>query len=267
MATQTLTALFDRYKDAAETVRRLEAAGVPHGDISLVSNDASHSQYYGAIPGDADPMPDGHVTATGTGASLGTLLGGGAGLLAGLGLLAIPGLGPVVAVGWLASTLVGAGVGAAAGGLVGSLTDIGVNEADAHAYAEGINRGGTLLTVRAEPDLAARIGEILDHDEAVSMPDRESRWRESGWEGRYVGKSAVTGAPVFTDPTMLSPGLPVGDVSRSAEAPSLGSVTPDNSLDLHSGPAGTPLPIIPAPDQPVGRASERRDRVRIYDQP
>ena len=44
MATQTLTALFDRYEDAAETVRRLEAAGVPHADISLVSNDAAHGQ-------------------------------------------------------------------------------------------------------------------------------------------------------------------------------------------------------------------------------
>ena len=149
MATQTVTALFDLYEEAADAVRRIEAAGVPHDAISLLSNDASHSQYYGAVPGDADPMPDGQVGGAGAGASLGTLLGGGAGLLAGLGLLAIPGLGPVVAAGWLAATLVGAGVGAAAGGLVGSLTDIGVSETDAHVYAEGIHRGGTLLTVKA----------------------------------------------------------------------------------------------------------------------
>ena len=89
---------------------------------------------------------NGDNTGTATGASLGTVLGGGAGLLAGLGMLAIPGLGPVVAAGWLASTLVGAGVGAAAGGVVGALTDAGVSHEDAHAYAEGINRGGTLVT-------------------------------------------------------------------------------------------------------------------------
>ncbi|MGI4796984.1 MAG: hypothetical protein ACRYG8_23625, partial [Janthinobacterium lividum] len=180
MATQTLTALFDRYEDAADTVRRLEAAGVAHADISLVSNDASHSQYYGAVPGDAAPLHDTQVSGTGTGASFGTLLGGGAGLLAGLGMLAIPGLGPVVAAGWLAATLVGAGVGAAAGGLVGSLTDIGVNEADAHAYAEGIQRGGTLLTVKAEPGMVDRVSALLDHDAAVHMSDRETAWRGEG---------------------------------------------------------------------------------------
>ncbi len=210
MATQTVTALFDRYEAAAEAVRRIEAAGVPHDAISLLSNDASHSQYYGAIPGDADPMPDGQVSGAGAGASLGTLLGGGAGLLAGLGMLAIPGLGPVVAAGWLVAALVGAGVGAAAGGLVGSLTDIGVSETDAHAYAEGIHRGGTLLTVKGEPDVARRVGELLDRDSAVPMAEREGAWRVAGWSGRYVGNSAVTGAPVFSDPTMLGGGVPGG---------------------------------------------------------
>ncbi len=266
MTSQTLTALFDRYEDAAETVRRLETAGVPHADISLVSNDASHSQYYGAIPGDADPMPDGHVNATGTGASLGTLLGGGAGLLAGLGLLAIPGLGPVVAVGWLAATLVGAGVGAAAGGLVGSLTDIGVSEEDAHAYAEGIHRGGTLLTVRTDPSLAGQVGEILNHDDAISMTDRETMWRESGWEGRYVGKGAITGAPVFSDPTMLSPGIPPDDEVRAAAVPVLGAVTPD-SLDLKAVPEPRTLTTPGTSDRPLEAATDRQNRVRTYDRP
>ena len=82
-------------------------AGIPHDNISIVSNDAENNGKYNDHPG------------TGAGATFGTVVGGGAGLLAGLGLLAIPGLGPVVAAGWLASTLVGAGVGAAAGGLVG----------------------------------------------------------------------------------------------------------------------------------------------------
>ncbi|WP_207210229.1 hypothetical protein [Lichenibacterium ramalinae] len=274
MATQTLTALFDRYDDAAAAVRRLEEAGVPHAHISLVSNDAAHSQYYGAVPGDADPMPDAPVSGTGAGASLGTLLGGGAGLLAGLGLLAIPGLGPVVAAGWLAATLVGAGVGAAAGGLVGSLTDIGVSEDDAHAYAEGIQRGGTLLTVKADPAMADRISDILDHDSAVDLAERSGTWRGQGWDGSYAGRGTVTGEAVFTDPTMLAPGAPAG-ATPAIDAPAAGSrvgnglaaglerdgavVPPD---DLGRGPRPVP-PRTAAPDA----TREVRSRVRIYDQP
>ena len=71
-------------------------------------------------------------------------------------MLAIPGLGPVVAAGWLASTLVGAGIGAAAGGLTGSLTDVGVSHEDAYAYAEGVRRGGypRYGQGRRKPDLS-----------------------------------------------------------------------------------------------------------------
>ena len=255
MATRTLTALFDRYEDAAGTVRRLEASGVSHDDISLVSNDASHSQYYGAVPGDAEPMSDVHHAGTNAGASLGTLVGGAAGLLAGLGMLAIPGLGPVVAAGWLASTLLGAGIGAAAGGVVGSLTDVGVSETDAHAYAEGVHRGGTLLTVKAEADAVDRVSAILAHDTAVPMSEREGTWRDGGWDGRYIGRGAVTGRPVFTDPTMLSPtpGTPsaMAPDLAGADVPTTGAVIPD---------ADTLPPDGAGP-------SVRRGRVRIYDQP
>ena len=91
MTTRTATALYHSYASAADAVGKLEAAGIPHDDISIVSNDEANRGKYGDHP------------ATGTGASLGTVVGGGAGLLAGLGMLAIPGLGPVVAAGWLAS--------------------------------------------------------------------------------------------------------------------------------------------------------------------
>jgi hypothetical protein len=65
-------------------------------------------------------------------------VGGAVGLLAGLGLLAIPGIGPVVAAGWLVSTAAGAAAGGATGGLIGALTQAGVSEEDAHVYAEGV---------------------------------------------------------------------------------------------------------------------------------
>jgi hypothetical protein len=177
--TRTITAMFDRYSDAATAVSRLEAAGVPHSEISIVSNDATQRDAHGTDHPDAK-------TGTGTGASIGTVLGGGAGLLAGLGLLAIPGLGPVVAAGWLASTLVGAGVGAAAGGAVGALTGAGIDEAHAHSYAEGIRRGGTLVTVRTEDSRVAAVTDILDDEGTVDMAEREATWRKEGWSGTYT---------------------------------------------------------------------------------
>ncbi len=262
MPTQTLTAMFDRYEDAVETLRRLEAAGIPHDAVSLVSNDAAHSQYYGAVPGDAEPMPDTPVSGTGTGASLGTLLGGGAGLLAGLGLLAVPGLGPVVAAGWLTATLVGAGVGAAAGGLVGSLTEIGVSEDDAHAYAEGLHRGGTLLTVKTDPAQAEQVSALLDHEHAVDMASREGTWRGEGWAGRYLGRGVVTGTPVFTDPTMLAPGVAAGDAAPDAPAlapEQTGATVPPVDLGL------SPQPLQAASDPSLAPASPGAPvRVRSY---
>ena len=169
MATRTVTALYHSYASAADAVGKLEAAGIPHDNISIVSNDAENNGKYNDHPG------------TGAGATFGTVVGGGAGLLAGLGLLAIPGLGPVVAAGWLASTLVGAGVGAAAGGLVGALTDAGIDHNDADAYAEGVRRGGTLVTVRADEAQLDRATQILDVDGAVDLDERRTAWGKDGW--------------------------------------------------------------------------------------
>ena len=103
------------------------------------------------------------------GASVGAALGGGAGLLAGLGLLAIPGLGPVVAAGWLAATAVGAVAGGAAGGLVGSLTSAGVNPEHAEIYAEGVRRGGSIVTARVDDTLAPRAESLLSDRGAIIL--------------------------------------------------------------------------------------------------
>ncbi|MCJ2049835.1 hypothetical protein [Methylobacterium sp. J-070] len=182
MPTQTFSALYDRYVDAAAAVTKLEAAGVPHSDISLVGNKTETTTGTGDT---ADHV----ATGAGTGATLGTILGGGAGLLAGLGLMAIPGVGPVVAAGWLVATLTGAGIGAAAGGLTGSLTSAGVSETDAHAYAEGVRRGGSLLTVRADEAHAAAAARILEEHGAVDLDARAQGWESEGWSGKPAGEA------------------------------------------------------------------------------
>jgi uncharacterized protein (TIGR02271 family) len=197
MANKTVTAFFDKYEDASEAVRRLEAAGVPRRDISLIASNegdrySSHATrtFDSTNYRDDDDVSDG----AGTGATVGALAGGGAGLLAGLGMLAIPGLGPVVAAGWLVSTLVGAGAGAAAGGLTGALVDAGVDENDAHAYAEGVRRGGALVTVRASDADVDRIVDILDDEGTVDFDERQTTWRSEGWTGTSLGTTGAVSA-------------------------------------------------------------------------
>ncbi len=129
MAQQTITALFDRYDDAGEAVAKLEAGGIPHANVSIVSSNEGDKHAGRLGSGTDHDTKQGAETGAGTGATLGTVAGGAAGLLAGLGLLAIPGVGPVVAAGWLVTALTGAGIGAAAGGLVGGLAGAGSTRA------------------------------------------------------------------------------------------------------------------------------------------
>jgi len=181
--TTTISRLYDNYSDAERAVTRLEGAGVPHSDISIVSNNSE--DWYGSSSGKVDRDRDGvddRAEGAGAGAGIGAGVGGAAGLLAGLGLLAIPGLGPVVAAGWLASTAVGAAAGAATGGIVGALTEAGVSNEDASRYAEGVRRGGTLVSARVADQDRARLDALLDQS-SVNLQDRSAAWQRSGWTG------------------------------------------------------------------------------------
>jgi hypothetical protein len=202
MVMQTFTRLYDDHDDAVHITQALEQAGVPHADISLVANnvDARHGADDTSGTGltSGDPA-QGASTGGGTGATLGTVLGGGAGLLAGLGMLAIPGVGPIVAAGWLVATLAGAGVGAAAGGLLGSLTGAGVSEADAHTYSEGVRRGGSLVTVRADAAMTDKINAVLDGRTPVDPAVRRTEYEKTGWTGFDPAAPAYTADQVVTE--------------------------------------------------------------------
>jgi Heat induced stress protein YflT domain len=179
--TVTISRLYDNYADAQRAVTRLEAAGLPQADLSIVANNSDN--WYGAdkkVDRDRDGTDD-RAEGAATGAGIGAGIGGVAGLLAGLGLLAIPGLGPVVAAGWLASTALGATAGAATGGMVGALTQAGVSEEEAPLYAEGVRRGGTLVSARVPEADRARFESMLDQS-AVNIRERGAAWRRSGWK-------------------------------------------------------------------------------------
>ena len=187
---KTITRLFDDYGDATAAVRDLEALGISHGDISIVANNA-HGHH---ALGEGEGVNDHGDVSRGT--STGALLGGAGGLLAGLGLLAIPGLGPIVAAGWLAATAVGAGIGAAGGAatgsLVGALKNAGHTDEEANVYSEGVRRGGTLVSAKVSDDQATRAEAVLDRNRSVDASARGAAYRQAGWTGFDADAPAYT---------------------------------------------------------------------------
>jgi hypothetical protein len=186
--TQTITRLFDNYSDAEAAVAELQRMGVPERDISLMARNSGgeHDHRLGdSSQAKRDTAGEEAAEDAGKGAGLGGVIGGGAGLLAGLGMLAIPGLGPVVAAGWLASTaagaLAGAVIGAAGGGVMGALTHAGVPHEDAQVYAEGVRRGGTLVSVKTDDDRAAQVHAAFDRFGGADAAARGQAYRQGGW--------------------------------------------------------------------------------------
>jgi hypothetical protein len=169
---KTVSRVYDTYSQARAAVTAVEAAGVSSSEVSLVANKYVSAEY-------ADVND---VNKTATGAGIGGAVGGGAGLLAGLGLLAIPGLGPVVAAGWLAATAVGVAAGATAGGLVGALVGAGEPEEHANVYSESVRRGGTLVTARVADQDAARVQAVLDRYKPIDPVARGADYRREGWK-------------------------------------------------------------------------------------
>ena len=86
-----------------------------------------------------------------------------------------------MAAGWLAATLTGAAAGAATGGVVGALTQAGVSDEDAHIYAEGLRRGGAVVSARVNDADAARLQGAMDRS-SVRIADRAAAYRSSGWK-------------------------------------------------------------------------------------
>ncbi len=174
---KTITRVYDTYAQAREVVNDLRAAGIPDATTSLIANKHVSAAH--------DDVTDG----ASTGAGIGAAIGGAGGLLAGLGILAIPGIGPVVAAGWLVAALTGAVAGAAAGGIVGALVNAGVSKEDAEVYSEAVRRGGTLVTVRAEDADATRVQAILDRRSPIDPAIRRAEYAKAGWKG-YDPKAA-----------------------------------------------------------------------------
>jgi hypothetical protein len=156
--------VFPHRRDAEAALRDLREAGFNMNHVSLVGRDADGKGTSGGNVANRTQADEGAKTGAATGGALGGL----GGLLVGLGALAIPGIGPVLAGGALATALAtaaaGGAIGAAAGGLTGALVGLGIPDERAHHYNDRVNRGDYLVMVdgtrdeilRAEPILSRR---------------------------------------------------------------------------------------------------------------
>lgn len=199
---KTITRLFDNYSDAKSAVHDLESLGIRHDDLSIVASntDGAHGDHGGHGHHGDGVNEDGDVSR---GTSTGAMLGGVGGLLAGLGLLAIPGLGPIVAAGWLASTAAGAGIGAlggaATGSIVGALKEAGHTDEEAHVYSEGVRRGGTLVSAKVPDDMVSQAEAVLQRHNSTDAAMRGSAYRQSGWTGFDENAPAYTRDEVLAE--------------------------------------------------------------------
>jgi hypothetical protein len=166
-------------------------AGAEHGAEMLLSSGFSTSNISVLLPENmgskeigtekSSKAPEG----TAVGAGSGAVIGGTLGLLASIGTLAIPGIGPLIAAGPIVAALAGAGVGGAVGGLAGALIGLGIPEYEAKRYEGRLQRGGILLSVhcdtseeirRAKAVLeATRAEDVSSTSESSSNVDRTDR--------------------------------------------------------------------------------------------
>lgn len=145
-------------------VDTLKQAGFRNTDISVLFPEGSGSKDFAHEKN--TKAPEGATTGAGTGA----VLGGTLGWLAGIGALAIPGLGPFIAAGPIMAALAGAGVGGTVGGLTGALIGMGIPEYEAKRYEGRVKDGGILLSVHSDSsEWTKRAKEILERTGAQDV--------------------------------------------------------------------------------------------------
>jgi hypothetical protein len=155
MSQTSVFGIVKSHSQAERLVEELQAAGFAASEISVLLPDKEGRHDIGHVK--ATKAPEGATT----GATAGGVTGGVLGLLAGIGALAIPGIGPFIAAGPLMAALSGAAIGAGTGGLVGGLVGMGIPEIEAKRYQDKLKRGNYLIAVAADGDEKGRAKEIF----------------------------------------------------------------------------------------------------------
>jgi hypothetical protein len=155
MANKAIVGLVSTVQQADAIVSELSQSGFSNSDISALFADKTAARDFAHEKN--TKAPEGAVA----GASAGGVVGGALGLLAGIGALAIPGLGPFIAAGPILATLSGAAAGATVGGIAGALVGMGMPEIEAKQYEGKVKSGNILLAVHTDDSEQRRIAKDI----------------------------------------------------------------------------------------------------------
>ena len=196
----------DTEAQADAVVAKLRSAGFSDNDISVLFPDKESTRDFAHKK--ETKMPEGATV----GASTGGVVGGTIGLLAGIGALAIPGLGPFIAAGPIMAALSGGAIGALGGGLTGALVGLGIPEYEAKRYEGKVKEGGILISVHSESSEETNRAKTIFKEEGahdISSPTEA----HSDVKAEDVSRAAET-----RDPAASRSGLFESDVPSPREA-------------------------------------------------
>ncbi len=164
MSNKAVIGIFSNQAQAEQAVLALRNSGFVDNDISVLFPDKEGTRDFAHEQG--TKAPEGAIAGVGAGGAVGGTLG----LLAGIGALAIPGLGPFIAAGPILAALSGAAAGAAVGGVTGALVGLGIPEIEAKQYEEKIKGGNILMSVHVEDlDHRKKAKRILEQSHASDI--------------------------------------------------------------------------------------------------
>lgn len=191
--------IFSSLAQAENGVDALVVAGFKSDDVSVLAPDQRTTKQLAAEKNTKAPE------GTTTGVVAGGAIGGTVGLLAGIGALAIPGLGPFIAAGPIMAALAGLGAGAATGGLIGALVGMGIPEYEAKRYEGRVKDGGVLLSVHCDDSQwVGKAKDILKHagaeDIASAGEKAVSTHGVDAPPADKVGTSTTSSAATYRDP-------------------------------------------------------------------
>lgn len=175
---KTITGFYRTVPEAQGALNDLLQAGFSREQVSFLAGDTRGHQTPKVGPALEDA---GSESEAGTDA----FIGGAVGLAAGLVAMVLPGIGALLAAGPIAGAIGGLTLGAATGGIIGLLKDHGISEEEAEFYAEGVRRGGGLVTAHGIPDEREKDArKILDDHGAIEIERLADEWRADGWQQR-----------------------------------------------------------------------------------
>lgn len=237
---------------AEHAVDHLLSVGFTNSAISILLQDNKSTRDFAHEKNTKAPE------GTATGATVGGVIGGTLGLLAGLGALAIPGVGPLIAAGPIIGALTGLGVGGAVGGIAGALVGMGIPEYEAKRYEGHVKNGGTLLSVHC--DTSEQVAVAKDALKATGAIDISSGGEEAAADPESVHRASLNTPSAVVPPRETSPpSEPVNDAPPMRDPARVrDSVLPADRGTMPVDRAVTPVGEVAPPLEFEERTETRR---------